>query len=395
MEKYRKVLEHIDKMWVELIKNSRDCPKDPKNVQDDMKNFFLPYDFVAPGGMFDCMFYWDSYFTMTGLRYCPRLHYLMKSMVDNCIYMIHHFGRVSNSNKKAWSSRSQLPYLTSMIKLAYEVYEDNVWLDFAMGFAIREYEKYWCISPHLVDVGLSRFYEDSGDNFITRNSEVSWDCSPRYDDDDTTSLLPVDLNANLFTYERDFAEYFARKGAEAEAKKWLERAEKRKALMFELMWDEEECLFFDYNFERGKKKYVRSLASYVPMWAGMVDAEVAQKLVDKLSLFEHEFGLVTCDHDYGYKDRQWNYPLGWAPLHYMVCVGLRRYGYEETAVRIAKKFLDLVTRVFEKTQAIWEKYDCVRGDVPGFNDRYPTQAGFGWTNGVFLALLHEFVLKSL
>jgi len=71
--------------------------------------------------------------------------------------------------------------------------------------------------------------------------------------------------------------------------------------------------------------------------------------------------------------------------------GLRRYGFSEDADRIAYKFLVMVLKDFEGERHIREKYNVVTGSseteiVAGYHQNV---IGFGWTNGVFLELLHE------
>jgi alpha,alpha-trehalase len=102
--------------------------------------------------------------------------------------------------------------------------------------------------------------------------------------------------------------------------------------------------------------------------------------------------LVTCDQDYGYSDRQWNYPIGWAPLHWIVYKGLKNYGYDEDTKRIALKWLNLNYSIWEKTGNLFEKYDVVRGSHEVLTDRYKNQEGFGWTNAVFHALAVELAI---
>lgn len=80
------------------------------------------------------------------------------------------------------------------------------------------------------------------------------------------------------------------------------------------MWDEDDGLFYDFNFSSGGRKKVRSLATFSPLFAGLADSKQAASIRDNLRLFETPFGLLTCDHDYGYRDRQWNYPVGSATL---------------------------------------------------------------------------------
>ncbi|MGH7239019.1 MAG: trehalase family glycosidase, partial [Candidatus Saccharimonadales bacterium] len=87
--------------------------------------------------------------------------------------------------------------------------------------------------------------------------------------------------------------------------------------------------------------------------------------------------------------KQWDYPNGWAPQQYIVTSGLLRYGYRDDARRLAKKWLDLNKKVFQRTGLFWEKYNVVDGDI-GKEGRYPSQTGFGWTNAVFVKLVKEF-----
>jgi alpha,alpha-trehalase len=71
--------------------------------------------------------------------------------------------------------------------------------------------------------------------------------------------------------------------------------------------------------------------------------------------------------------------------------GLRRYGYAADANRISEKFLSMVLQNFRKDHTIREKYDVVsRSSATHIEAGYAQNVtGFGWTNGVFLALLHE------
>jgi len=70
--------------------------------------------------------------------------------------------------------------------------------------------------------------------------------------------------------------------------------------------------------------------------------------------------------------------------------GLRRYGYEKEADRIASKFLSLILKEFIAHNAILEKYDVMRrrsqvsGDIKfGYSSN---EIGFGWTNAAFVDL---------
>ena len=88
---------------------------------------------------------------------------------------------------------------------------------------------------------------------------------------------------------------------------------------------------------------------------------------------------------------QWDYPYGWAPVQLIAIEGLRRYGYQAEANRISLEFLSMVLDNFLRDGTIREKYNVVtRSSETQVQVGYKANmVGFGWTNGAFLALLHE------
>ena len=82
---------------------------------------------------------------------------------------------------------------------------------------------------------------------------------------------------------------------------------------------------------------------------------------------------------------QWDSPNGWAPLQWVAIDGLVRYGQVDLVREIARRWADTVARTYAETGKMLEKYD-VEERKPGGGGEYPTQDGFGWTNGVFSAI---------
>ncbi|GHO90087.1 hypothetical protein KSF_001350 [Reticulibacter mediterranei] len=155
-----------------------------------------------------------------------------------------------------------------------------------------------------------------------------------------------------------------------------------------LMWQQEQGFFFDYNYKKKQPSPFYSLAGFYPLWAKLESQEQAEQLRRHLSLFEVDGGLVTTQKkDLSKSQRQWDYPNGWANLHWIVIQGLVNYGYIEDAARITSKWLRLNEKVFAETGKLWEKYDVVRCTV-GRSGHYKTPPGFGWTNMLYIKL-HE------
>jgi len=124
---------------------------------------FLPNRYVVPGGRFNEMYGWDSYFIILGLVRDHRTE-LARGMVENFFFEIEHYGTVLNANRTYYLTRSQPPFLTSMIMEVYNAeksagHEDQQWLARAYGFAARDYEM-WMRDPHLAgSTGLSRYFD--------------------------------------------------------------------------------------------------------------------------------------------------------------------------------------------------------------------------------------------
>jgi alpha,alpha-trehalase len=127
---------------------------------------YLEKPYVVPGGQFNEMYGWDSYFIIRGLLRDLRQD-LAKGMVDNFFFEIEHYGGVLNANRTYYLTRSQPPFLSSMILAVYEAEKaegrpDLQWLDKAYQFAVQDYRQ-WTQEPHLAgSTGLARYF-DHGD----------------------------------------------------------------------------------------------------------------------------------------------------------------------------------------------------------------------------------------
>jgi alpha,alpha-trehalase len=124
---------------------------------------YLPHKYVVPGGRFNEMYGWDSYFIIRGLLRDKRVE-LAQGMVENFFFEIEHYGAVLNANRTYYLTRSQPPFLTSMILDVYDAKkeagkEDRAWLETAYGYAVRDHNL-WTREPHLAGAtGLSRYFD--------------------------------------------------------------------------------------------------------------------------------------------------------------------------------------------------------------------------------------------
>ena len=86
---------------------------------------YLENKYVVPGGRFNEMYGWDSYFIIRGLLRAGRVD-LARGMVDNFFFEIEHYGAMLNANRTYYLTRSQPPFLSSMFVDVYRAYTPGI-----------------------------------------------------------------------------------------------------------------------------------------------------------------------------------------------------------------------------------------------------------------------------
>jgi alpha,alpha-trehalase len=388
--------DYIKTYWTKL---ERYHPKDDGSVLGLPKPYLIPSSEEGTNFDYNEMYYWDSYFIIQGLLDEEHKE-LNEGMLENLLFLLKRFKVIPNASRTYLTGRSQPPLLTSFIFDIYTAYNPGVkWLREAIALAEQEYNEVWMgtVKPNWRQVhqGLSRYYDINMTHDLAE-AESGWDYTPRFSRH-ALNYLPVDLNALLYKYESDFSRAYRIFNEVETAKKWDRAAKERKKTMIKLMWDQGRGLFYDYNYVKEKRGNVSSLAPYFCMWAGLADGRQAQAMVKAMKRFEQKGGLSTTDsfplgqYVPGVMPNQWAYPNGWAPLHFIVVKGLQNYGYHEDARRIAMKWLRTNLEWFNQHGLFLEKYNVVSPDKPPLKGVYPSQTGFGWTNGVFEAFCKEFI----
>jgi alpha,alpha-trehalase len=434
---------------------------------------YLPNPYVVPGGQFNEMYGWDSYFIIRGLLRDGRID-AARGMVENFFYEIDHYGGVLNANRTYYIGRSQPPFLAAMILAVYDAdkaagHDDSAWLGRAYSYALRDYEQ-WTREPHLAgNTGLSRYFDEGegpvpeilggpdtyfrgvaeyfllhareADSYFsvvdpkhpppgalppffelpecngTENAapgalkckpgeavvlspnfykgdrsmrESGFDVSFRFGayGAETHHFAPVCLNSLLYATEVNLARMSEILGRPADAADWKRRAADRAQRISKYMWDSERGLFYDYNFVTGKRSTYDYATTFYPLWAAFASEEQARAVVANLKIFEQPGGIVMSRFE---SQAQWDYPYGWAPIHLLAIEGLRRYGDDTDADRVSLKFLSMILENFRRDHTLREKYDVVnRTAATHIHAGYAQNVtGFGWTNAVFLELLHQ------
>lgn len=421
--------EHIQQLWEELSRPAHE------NIAPLSTLIPLIRPYVIPGGRFREIYYWDSYFECEGLAACDNIG-AVEDMVRNCAYLIERFGFIPNGNRLYYLSRSQPPVFAHMLS----VLERHNGTDAAVSYLdhLEKEYRFWMDGKDLLaDEGdslhrrvaslgeetvLNRYWDDRAEprpeahhedvslaervdegrqaelfRDIRAACESGWDFSSRWLAADemqsicTTKILPVDLNALLYFMEQKLASLFEHVGDDEKASYYREAVERREEAFDEYFWDDENGFYFDYHWQDRQRTDTWSLAAVAPLFVGLASQEQADAVAERLEeQFLHDGGLATTLTETG---EQWDKPNGWAPLHWMAINGLLRYGHTTLASEISQRWLQLNEDVFNRTGKMMEKYNVVDITLEAGGGEYKLQDGFGWTNGVAIALMkNEFVV---
>lgn len=420
---------HIKKLW--------DVLKRPADEQVSGTLIPLPNPYIVPGGRFREIYYWDSYFTMLGLQEDGEIG-TIRNMVDNFAWLIETYGFIPNGNRTYYLSRSQPPFFAKMIELLADIEGEQVYSEYLpalqkeyafwmKGSENEELEAYKRVVKLPGGEILNRYWDDknsprpesyredveTAEKAIAKNpertreevyrdlraaAESGWDFSSRWlsinGNGDfnlysihTTHIIPVDLNSLLYNLEETLAHAYELEEAQEKAETFRKKAENRKAAIQKYLWEEETGFYFDYNFKKENTTGIYSLAGVYPLFLEIAEEGQANKVATSLErVFLRPGGLVSTPHNTG---QQWDAPNGWAPLQYMSIEGLRNYDKDELASEIKRRWLDLNQNVYENTYKLLEKYNVEDLSKESGGGEYPTQDGFGWTNGVYQKLSKE------
>jgi alpha,alpha-trehalase len=380
--------EHLVGLW-DTLTRSADL------VANDSTLIPLPHRYIVPGGRFREIYYWDSYFTILGLLESGRAD-MARSMVENFAYLIDKFGHVPNGNRTYYLSRSQPPFFALMvmecglIKVGNEVFPTNqflkaiekeyaFWMDGSEQLSIHKtshrrvvimpdgsvLNRYWddMDSPrpesYIEDVEIAHQSvrsEKEVYRHIRAAAESGWDFSSRWFADgqsigsiETTDIIPIDLNCLLYRNECILSQMYKEKGEHDLSQKMLRLSEERLRAIQKYLWSDLLNIFGDYHHLKHQFINRPTLAMSFPLYFGI------------------------------------------APLQWMTYRGVLRY--QETDIQLLKlgesikiSWMGINEKTYQNTGKMMEKYNVEDTNLEAGGGEYPGQDGFGWTNGVYLAI---------
>ncbi|ORX53048.1 trehalase [Hesseltinella vesiculosa] len=462
---YREWLEDVHEFWTELAFNFNTA-----KLCDGCVSSTLPVKnpFIVPGGRFREFYYWDSFFVIQGLL-LGDIDDMARNMIENFLDFVDTYGFMPNGARIYYLNRSQPPFLTQMVKLYFEKTNDVDFLKKALPVLDKEYvfwldnttvtirkngERYRLnhYNVHNESPRPESYVDDyntvvNGTHFslleqvslfsdLATGAETGWDYSSRwskikdYSPDllrtlDTRSIVPVELNALLWSMETTLADWHDTYGTEDRRKTkrqgeyYRKQASQRLHAMDVLLWDEAQASFFDFNLTSVEKNSEYTPANLFPFWLGAVPERVLRSKPTLEKVFDLTYDtlakypgiLTTSTHN---TTQQWDFPNGWPPLQYVALQAMFNVDEWLGDTKFAPLAQVLAERNVATTFCSWystggslpgvlnqlpnttdsghifEKFDVLSLDSAGSGGEYTVQVGFGWTNGVIIWMFDMF-----
>lgn len=452
IQQEKDVTVHIKNLWSVL-------KRDPDMKINGSSLLPLPHPYIVPGGRFREIYYWDSYFTMLGLKESGETA-MIENMIKNFAHLINTYGHIPNGNRSYYLSRSQPPFFPLMVQLLAEIKGNEVYATYLPAME-KEY-LYFMDGSDKVKIGqpakyvvrlpdgtvMNRYWDEStkprqesyredietADAAVKKMLSVSQfknasqqkkaeeakriemyqhlrsgatsgiDFSSRWFTDtndittiQTTNMIAVDLNSLLYQAEMIIRLAYtllpastpsAKAANSSMAADYNMKAQTRKKAIDKFCWNEKLGIYCDFDFVNNKYSDAITIAGMYPLFAKIPDQQRAER--EKAAVIKnllHDGGFTTTVYSTG---QQWDAPNGWAPLQWMAITGLENYYFNDEARDAAEKWIKLNKSVYERTGKLMEKYNVMDTNLEAGGGEYPSQDGFGWTNGVLLALMAKY-----
>lgn len=433
--------QHIKELWT-VLKRAQD-----KKVQGSSL-LALPQPYIVPGGRFTEVYYWDGYFTMLGLKEHGEVK-TIENMVDNFAFLIKTYGHIPNGNRSYYLSRSQPPFFSMMVDLLasikgksiYKKYlpalqqEYDFWMEGAdkvkaggafkrvarlkNGFLLNRYcdnldiprqegykEDFKTAQEAAVkEMAVMRFANETAMNKhremvhkrtykdLRSAAESGWDFSGRWFDDvndlstiRTTSIAPVDLNSLIYHLEQVLIEHGGK------VNKTIHQ--NREILLLNIFFNKSVGFYTDIDLHTNQPIDKVTAAGFFPIhFLPYTKFERQKVAANIISTAKRELikpgGIVTTPNTTG---QQWDAPNGWAPLQWMGIMAIEKLGDKGLAKSVAQSWINLNKKIYDATGKLTEKYNVVDLTLETGGGEYPNLDGFGWTNGVYMALIKRYNL---
>lgn len=296
---------------------------------------------------------------------------------------------------------TQPPVLAWGVYDLYEHFHDKGFLE----EAYERLENYLKWNMENRDTNKNRLFEwkVNKDSIVCRCDESGMDNSPRFDG--VVEMDCIDFSCFMANEARCMEKMALALAKFSDAKYWNGVYKDIKNAVNDYLWDEEDKFYYDRILSNGRFKKVKTVASFLPLFAGICDTSRAKCLYNHLTddnSFNTELPIpCVSKDDPTFGTDMWRGPV-WINYNYMIIRGLKDYGYAELAKSIAQKTIDAIAFWYKHDGCLYEYYDSTNRTSPAklnrkgkpiepynFKIRMQSIRDYGWTASLYAALVFE------
>ncbi|MDD3774137.1 MAG: trehalase family glycosidase [Patescibacteria group bacterium] len=348
----------------------------------------------------DNIFQWDTIFMLMFARYGQKTFPFIRSL-DNFYARQHKSGYICreiseiNGNDFVFLGRKYTinPPLFSFIEMENFKLTGNIK---RLKIVLPSLEKYakWLEQPGNLENSNSRYWEKYGRWSKESKHNLYWNTNLGSGMDNLIreGNGHVDMSSQMVIMYKNLALICQKLGLFDKEKIYQNKADEISNRINQWCWNENDGFYYDINHNGEQIKY-KTINAFWTLLAGVPNKNQAQKLVQHLKnskTFWRLFVFPALAADQKNYSKNGDYWQGgvWAPTNYMVIKGLENYNYFDLAYKTSRKYLQGLSKVFEKTNTLWENY-APENFAPG----QPAKKNFvGWTGLGPIALLIENIL---
>jgi len=318
--------------------------------------------YAHPAPSFNGIYLWDSAFTAQVWKHWDLQ---VAEDINRAVVNLHEEGRLQHVVATFTESKYTQPpvlawSLAKLVKMQPHLPHDHLREKFFEPLAA--YNR-WLYRNRCHENGL--FYWE-------HPYESGIDNSPRFSSRDesefadTRKMAAPDFCAYVILQNEAMAEMARLLHLEQPRRQYERQASELRERMNEQLWDERDGMYYDRDYSTGEFVRSSTIASFLPLWAGVPDGTQASRLLEHLE-DPHAYNTliplpsVALNNPEFAKD-MWRGPV-WVNTAYGVIQGLRRYGFHETASEFSYRLCDGVFRTYKNLGKIYEFYDPDRCDL--------------------------------
>jgi predicted GH43/DUF377 family glycosyl hydrolase len=329
------------------------------------------------------LFDWDTYFAAYMLSLDSKeLAYSNAIAITNQITPSGFIPNFSSALGRS-DDRSQPPVGSYIVKEIYKKYHEKWFLEDLFDRLVawnrwwdnnRSVDGYlcWGSNPYPFPPNFPDWLKEGVNNIQGAKWESGLDNSPMYDGilhDSITNLMQLADVGLMSLYIMD-CKALAEIAEILDQPKIVDELQlriKKYTKSLQTLWNDEFGLFLNKNLHTGKLSERLSPTLFYPMLAGAATQHQAERIINEHYFNPNEFhGEYTIPsiarNDVAYSDQ--NYWRGriWAPLNFLVYLGIRNYDLPEVQKDLVEKSKALILKSWKEEHAVYENYNGTTGE---------------------------------